>query len=239
MTPSLAQLAAAVTGAIAPAAPAGPAERPGVLVMPQQTAASGELAAANTSYSLPFSPGFLEGPVWPVESWLLSSFQVTLSGTVTVALGLEVKPDTETLPVVLALVQRGHPVWSQNLDLKLVPVLGSAKQRFNVQTSVFVDLTNPLRYDAGAQPEFVVSGLVPVWAPPGPTFESETLARLDTLIASLESQGATSEQIAAATESNGELLDAVVSELEAAGVTQTEAVELLEQIASNTETEAP
>lgn len=224
------------------APPRDPAEtRIGSLYMPEQTADSPELAAANTRYSLDFSPGFLEGPEWPVESWLLSSFQVSLSGTLVVGVALELTPENETLPVTLALVQNGHPVWSENLDLKLVPELGTDKQRFNFQVGVFVDLVNPLRYDAGAQPRFVISGLVPVYAPPAPTTEEEALERLTSLLAAVEAQGVTAEEIVATvkealsvSEVSGETLGQVVAELEAAGVDQDEMVSLLEEIAANT-----
>lgn len=235
-------LAGRLTGATSAASP----RRSGALVMPPQATQQESEFAANESYDLEFSPGFEEGPVWPVETWLLSSFQVSLSGTLSVPLELELTPEIETLPVVLALVQNGHPVWSQNVALRLVPVLGSDKRQFKFATGVFVDLVTPLRYDAGAQPHFVVSGIVPVYKPPEPTFEEEALARLATIVAALQSQGAT--LVAANT-----LLGEAVSELEAAGVTQTEivqaveatgvsedeAVELLQQIATNTEGATP
>lgn len=238
----LADVASRVAAALQPAAPAGPSERPGSLAMPVQSAESGELAAANTRYSLEFSPGFLEGPEWPVESWLLSSFQVTLTGQLAVGIALELTPENETLPVTLALVQNGHPVWSQNIDLKLVPELGTDKQHFNFQIGVFVDLTNPLRYDAGAQPRFVISGLIPIYRPLAPTVAEETLERLTSLLVATEAQGVTAEEVAAAaqentaaTEANGESLAEVVAELEASGVSQSEMVDLLEQIAANTD----
>lgn len=208
---TLGGLLEAIRGVLDPgnSSAAEPYQRPGVLAMPEQTTGIAQELAANTSFSLPFSPGFLQGPVWPVEAWLLSSFQITLSGALVVAVALELKPETETLPVTLALVQSGRPVWSQNIDLRLVPELGTDKQRFRFQTSVFVDLINPLRYEPASQPQFVVSGLVPVYKPPGPTFESEML----------------------------EVSTEIVDQLEVAGAAQQDALSVLEQIATNTEGE--
>lgn len=234
-------LAERLTGGTSPVV-----RRPGALVMPTQTTGDVDELPANASYALEFSPGFEEGPVWPVETWLLSSFQVYLSGTLTVPLELDLTAENETLSVILALIQNGHAVWSQNVSLRMVPVLGSDKRQFKFATGVFVDLVTPLRYDAGAQPRFVVSGIVPVYRPPEPTFEEEALGRLASIVEALEDQGGMLDQ-------QLETLGEAVSELEAAGVTQTEiveaveatgvsqseAVELLEQIATNTEGEAP
>jgi len=210
--------------------------------MPEQTTAEGAEYGPNSSYELPFSPGFPEGPVWPVEVWFLSSFQVTLTGTLIVRDELELSPETEILPVILALEQSGRPVWSQNLPLRLVPELGTDKQRFNFKIGVFVDLTNPLPYDATAQMRFVVSGLVPVYKPPGPTFESETLERLGQLLEAIQignlTQGEVISAVTAvleAVEANEATTAEAVTALENAGVTQEEMVALLETIAANTE----
>jgi hypothetical protein len=189
--------------------------------MPAQRAEARELPA-NTSYSLPFSPGFEESPVWPVETWQLASFQVTLSGKLTVPIELQLTPESEDLPVTLELVQHGRALWSQNLALKLVPELASGNRVFLFATTVFVDLTNPVRYEAGAQPYFTINGIVPVYKP-GPGVEAEILANLATIVNVLESQGLTQQQVLAT-------LEAQLAELGVSGATQEEMLRVLGEI---------
>jgi hypothetical protein len=236
-------LAAALQSVLAPPAPAGPQARSGSLIMPpQQTGRSGDLPA-DTSYSLPFSPGFEESPVWPVEAWSLSSFQVSLSGTLTVPIELQLTPQNDTLEVTLGLVQQGHPVWSNNLSLKLVPRPGTNRQIFDFATNVFVDLVNPLRYVAGVQPQFVVSGIVPVLKP-GPGYEAEVLAKLGEAVLALQEQGASLGQVIGVLQEQGatqeqvrEVLETQQEALEGQGVTQEEMLVALREIVEELEEE--
>jgi hypothetical protein len=165
--------------------PRAPQERPGALILPPQGATSGSDLAANTEYAFPFAPGIQEAPVWPVEAWLLGSFQVKLSGALTVPIELQLSPSNELLAVTLALVQSGRRVWSQNLSLKLIPRLFAEGRIFDFSTNVFVDLVNPLRYEAGAEPRFEVSGIVPLYRP-GASYETEVLATLREIATELE-----------------------------------------------------
>lgn len=156
MTPGLLQR---VAGAIAPPAAPAPTHRLDLIMPEQDSVSPAPELRGGESYSFDLIPGFLNRPVWPTETWVLSSFQVQLSGTLVTEDG-EFVEEIRALDIVLSLQHNSQTRWSTNLSLPLIPVPASTKE-FTFATGVFVDLQNPLRYEGGAHLAFIVSGIVP------------------------------------------------------------------------------
>jgi hypothetical protein len=159
--PTLSELAGRLVGGIAAAA--SPEPRYLDLIMPAQDSPqpTPELRAGER-FEFILRPGFLQSPQWIYETWVLSSFEIQLSGKMVAEDGeLE---GALVLPVVLALRHNNQARWSTDLGLQLVPTPGNPRE-FTFATGVFVDLQNPLHYQGGADLAFAVTGIVPHFKP--------------------------------------------------------------------------
>jgi hypothetical protein len=163
----LENLAARAARALEAPHPAEPAPVHFDLIMPPQDVTTPELRGGE-AFKYTFTPGFLQKPKWPFEVWMLSSFQLQISGSMVAEDG-ELGEELSALAVVLALKQNNQIRWSTNLSLPLIPtppatVPGNPLE-FTFATGVFVDLQNPLGYLGGALLEFEISGIVPHFKP--------------------------------------------------------------------------
>lgn len=201
-------------------------------LVPQSTPIPAQEIQPHANFQLPLSPGFNERPVWGGPPWLLKSFQLAVSGSVVSQIPLEFKP-AESLDVTLVLRQNGSPVWSQELHLPLLEVIGSQNTEFTFSLGVPVDLQNAIVYEGGASLAFSIEGITPAFyagPPPFDPYEAESLERLEQIEADSVSIGQTLESLQDEAEGTNQTLLEV---LEAAGVSN----ELLERIAEELEAE--